>query len=144
MNFITWQILFPCEVELEVSRFVDWGIDLMNKFNNRLYICRFLLGDSLSHLDCEVLPKLHHVRVAASILKSFYVPSHLVGIWRYLNNAYNDDIFHKSCPPDQEIVLHWASRPDTPKLSYELYASLTRNTPRFSFDVPAVAIPINI
>lgn len=105
---------------------------------------RFLLGDSLSHLDCEVLPKLHHVRVAASILKSFYVPSHLVGIWRYLNNAYNDDIFHKSCPPDQEIVLHWASRPDTPKLSYELYASLTRNTPRFSFDVPAVAIPINI
>ena len=109
-----------------------------------MYFDRFLLGDSLSHLDCEVLPKLHHVRVAASILKSFYIPSHLVGIWRYLNNAYNDGIFHKSCPPDQEIVLHWASRPDTPKLSYELYASLTRNTPRFSFDVPAVAIPINI
>ena len=105
---------------------------------------RFLLGDSLSHLDCEVLPKLHHVRVSASMLKSFFIPSHLVGIWRYLNNAYNDEIFHKSCPPDQEIVLHWASRPDTPKLSYELYASLTRNTPRFSFDVPAVAIPINI
>ena len=105
---------------------------------------RFLLGDSLSHLDCEVLPKLHHVRVAASTLKSLNIPSHMVGIWRYLNNAYNEDIFQKSCPPDQEIVLHWASRPDTPKLSYELYSSLTRNTPRFSFDVPAVAIPINI
>ena len=106
---------------------------------------RFLLGDSLSHLDCEVLPKLHHVRVAASTLKSFDVPAHLGGIWRYLNNAYNEEIFQKSCPPDQEIVLHWASRPDTPKLAYDVYTSLTRNmTPRFSFDVPAVAIPINI
>jgi len=105
---------------------------------------RFLLGDSLSHLDCEVLPKLHHVRVAASALKSLTIPSHLIGIWRYLNNAYNDDIFQKSCPPDQEIILHWASRPDTPKLSYDLYTSLTRNSPRFSFDVPAVAIPVNL
>ena len=67
-----------------------------------------------------------------------------IGIWRYLNNAYNDDIFQKSCPPDQEIILHWASRPDTPKLSYDLYTSLTRNSPRFSFDVPAVAIPVNL
>jgi len=40
---------------------------------------RFLLGDSLSHLDCEVLPKLHHVRVAASTLKSLNIPSHFIG-----------------------------------------------------------------
>jgi hypothetical protein len=44
----------------------------------------------------------------------------------------------------KEIVLHWASRPDTPFLSYSARSILTRNTPRFSFDVPAVAIPITL
>ena len=66
------------------------------------------------------------------------------GIWRYLNNAYNNDFFQKSCPPDQEIVLNWADRPDTPNLSYEEHSCLTRNSPRFSFDVPAIAMPINL
>jgi len=130
-----------------VSKDASALISELNRLDDLLQrtTTRFLLGDSLSHLDCEVLPKLHHVRVAASTLKSFDVPAHLGGIWRYLNNAYNEEIFQKSCPPDQEIVLHWASRPDTPKLSYDIYTSLTRNmTPRFSFDVPAVAIPINI
>lgn len=105
---------------------------------------RFLAGNSLSHLDCEILPKLHHMRVAALKLKRFEFPTHCSGIWRYLNNAYNNEFFQKSCPPDQEIILHWADRPDTPNLSYEEHSILTRNTPRFSFDVPAIAMPVTL
>ena len=52
--------------------------------------------------DCEILPKLHHMRVAVARLKRFEIPASYVGIWRYLNNAYNEDAFQKSCPPDQE------------------------------------------
>jgi len=104
--------------------------------------CKYIFGNELSKLDCEVLPKLHHLRVAAFHLKGFEIPLEYTGIWRYLNNAYNDDIFLRTCPPDQEIVLHWASRPDTPSLSYEEFSSLTRYTAKFSFDVPALAIPI--
>jgi len=108
---------------------------------------RFLFGDHLTHLDCEILPKLHHMRVAVARLKRFEIPASYVGIWRYLNNAYNEDAFQKSCPPDQEISLHWAERPDTPNLSHEEYSALARNTtnaPKFSFDVPAVARPITL
>ena len=103
---------------------------------------KYIFGDELTRLDCEVLPKLHHLRVAAFHLKRFEIPPSFTGIWRYLNNAYNDEIFLRTCPPDQEIVLHWASRPDTPSLSYEEYSCLTRYTAKFSFDVPALAIPI--
>ena len=104
--------------------------------------CKYIFGNELTRLDCEVLPKLHHLRVAAFHLKRFEIPPNFTGIWRYLNNAYNDEIFLRTCPPDQEIVLHWASRPDTPSLSYEEYSCLTRYTAKFSFDVPALAIPI--
>ena len=106
--------------------------------------CKYMFGNNLTKLDCEVLPKLHHLRVAAFHLKRFEIPLTFTGIWRYLNNAYNDEIFFRTCPPDQEIVLHWASRPDTPSLSYEEYSSLTRYTAKFSFDVPALAIPITL
>lgn len=106
--------------------------------------CKYMFGNDLTRLDCEVLPKLHHLRVAAFHLKGFEIPAGYSGIWRYLNNAYNDDIFLRTCPPDQEIVLHWASRPDTPSLSYEEFSSLTRYTAKFSFDVPALAIPITL
>ena len=42
------------------------------------------------------------MRVAVARLKRFEIPASYVGIWRYLNNAYNEDAFQKSCPPDQE------------------------------------------
>lgn len=110
------------------------------------YDRRFACGNRLSHLDCELLPKLHHMRVAAAKLKRFEIPASYAGLWRYLNHAYNEECFVKSCPPDQEIVLHWADRPDTPNLSYEERSGLTRNAhlPRFSFDVPAIATLINL
>lgn len=108
---------------------------------------RYLFGDCLSRLDCEVLPKLHHLRVASAKLKRLEIPPHdLTGIWRYLNNAYNDAIFRQACPSDQEIVLHWAGRPDTPGLSYKEHSLLTRDAAEdaFSFDVPAIATPVNV
>ena len=86
----------------------------------------FLSGDTLSHLDCEMLPKLHHLRVAAAVLKGYHIPSSLTNLWRYLHHGYNDPVFNKSCPPDQEIVLHWADRPDTPTISLENHNMLTR------------------
>ncbi len=57
----------------------------------------------------------------------FDIPSSYSGVWRYLDAAYNDESFVRSCPPDAEIVLHWADRPDTPRLlSHEERSALTR------------------
>lgn len=122
-------------VELELGR--------LDKFLGGLDT-RYLCGERLSHLDCEILPKLHHLRVASANLKGYHISPRFCHIWRYLHSAYNDPVFTKSCPPDQEIVLHWAGRPDTPNISPEDHSSLTRDKARFSFDVPAIAIPITI
>lgn len=52
----------------------------------------------------------------------------------YLNigAAYELDAFVKSCPSDQEIVLHWIRRETSPKE----YLQLTKDEPKFSFDLP--------
>lgn len=104
----------------------------------------FLAGPDLGQLDCELLPKLHHVRVAASVLRGYHIPASLSSVWRYLHHGYNHPVFRRACPPDQEIVLHWADRPDTPSISLDNHSMLTREIPKFSFDIPAVAVPVNI
>jgi len=101
----------------------------------------FLFGDFLSLQDCELLPKLHHLRVAAAALKNFHISAEYCNIWRYLHHGYSNSIFRQTCPPDQEILLHWSDRPDTPSISVEKRHLLTRERPSFSFDVPATAIP---
>ena len=56
---------------------------------------RFFFGDVMTRFDCEVLPKLHHLRVAGKHLRDFVIPAEFAGIWRYLNNAYNTEVFQK-------------------------------------------------
>ncbi|XP_076361138.1 chloride intracellular channel exl-1-like [Tachypleus tridentatus] len=96
----------------------------------------FLCGNKISHLDCEVLPKLHHIRIASMCLKQFEISLDLRGIWRYLKNAYNNDIFIKTCPSDQEISLHWADKPETPNFTIEQHAQITKEEARYSLSVP--------
>lgn len=94
--------------------------------------------DRLDHLDCIVLPKLQHIRVAARAIKEFEIPAELTGLWRYLAAAYADPVFRRTCPTDQEIVHHWHSKPEChrlPKSKLALYSP--EGPPRFSVDVPA-------
>ncbi|GAB6019926.1 hypothetical protein CHUAL_001457 [Chamberlinius hualienensis] len=105
---------------------------------------RFLLADELSEPDCQLLPKLQHIRVASGHLKGFELPTQLTALWKYLYHAYSEPIFVQSCPSDQEIVIYWADKAETPKLSFERHAHLTNEIPKYSFDVPAKATLIDI
>ena len=125
------------------SQALEVSLSLLDEFLSTL-TTPFLSGRDLSHLDCEVLPKLHHLRVAASILRGYSIPATYTSLWRYLHHGYNHPVFRRSCPPDQEIVLHWAGRPDTPTISTENHNMLTREIPKFSFDIPALAVPVKI
>lgn len=49
-----------------------------------------------------------------------------------LGSAYALDAFVKSCPSDQEIVLHWIRRETSPKE----YLQLTKEEPKYSLSVP--------
>lgn len=69
---------------------------------------KFLNGKTMSGLDCSLLPKLHHIRIAAEHIKKFRIPYKFRSLWKYLNNAYHTEAFQKSCPPDREIIWHWS------------------------------------
>ncbi|KAG8518541.1 Chloride intracellular channel protein 6, partial [Galemys pyrenaicus] len=70
---------------------------------------KFLDGDELTLADCNLLPKLHIIKVCRSTIivakryRDFEFPSEMTGVWRYLNNAYARDEFTNTCPADQEI-----------------------------------------
>lgn len=96
----------------------------------------YLCTTNLTHIDCELLPKLHHVRVAANYLKKFEFSKELTGLWKYLNEAYHTKAFMKSCPSDQEIILHWADKPETRNLTMEQHSQITNETPTYMTFIP--------
>ncbi|XP_012680230.2 chloride intracellular channel protein 5-like isoform X2 [Clupea harengus] len=64
---------------------------------------KFLDGSELTLADCNLLPKLHIVKVVAKKYRNFDIPTDMEGVWRYLNSAYNRDEFTNTCPADKEI-----------------------------------------
>lgn len=64
---------------------------------------RFLDGNDLTLADCNLLPKLHIVKVVAKKYRNFDIPSDLTGVWRYLNSAYAQEEFTNTCAADNEI-----------------------------------------
>jgi len=68
---------------------------------------RFLTGDTMCCFDCELMPKLQHIRVAGSHFADFTLPSSLAALWRYMGSMYELDAFSTSCPADQDIISHY-------------------------------------
>ncbi|XP_059501411.1 chloride intracellular channel protein 5-like isoform X2 [Stegostoma tigrinum] len=69
---------------------------------------KFLDGDELTLADCNLLPKLHIVKVVAMKYRNFEIPAEMTGVWRYLNNAYARDEFTNTCAADTEIESAYA------------------------------------
>ncbi|XP_043918583.1 chloride intracellular channel protein 5 isoform X1 [Protopterus annectens] len=69
---------------------------------------KFLDGDELTLADCNLLPKLHIVKIVAKKHRKYEIPTDMTGVWRYLKNAYARDEFTNTCPADGEIELAYA------------------------------------
>ncbi|XP_067880640.1 chloride intracellular channel protein 5-like [Heterodontus francisci] len=69
---------------------------------------KFLDGDELTLADCNLLPKLHIVKVVAMKYRNFEIPTEMTGVWRYLKNAYARDEFTNTCAADNEIESAYA------------------------------------
>jgi len=65
---------------------------------------RFLTGDTLCCFDCELMPKLQHIRVAGRFFLDFDIPSEMTHLWKYIREMYELDAFVQSCPADQDII----------------------------------------
>ncbi|XP_059212900.1 chloride intracellular channel protein 5b isoform X1 [Centropristis striata] len=63
----------------------------------------FLDGNELTLADCNLLPKLHIVKVVAKKYRNYDIPTDMSGVWRYLKNAYTRDEFTNTCAADSEI-----------------------------------------
>ncbi|XP_039344339.1 chloride intracellular channel protein 2 isoform X2 [Mauremys reevesii] len=70
---------------------------------------KFLDGNRLTLADCNLLPKLHIIKIAAKKYRNFEIPAEMTGIWRYLHNAYSRDEFSHTCPANEEIERTYAS-----------------------------------
>ncbi|XP_071994818.1 chloride intracellular channel protein 6 isoform X2 [Engystomops pustulosus] len=64
---------------------------------------KYLDGNELTLADCNLLPKLHIIKVVCKKFRNFEIPAEMTGIWRYLKNAYTRDEFTNTCPADYEI-----------------------------------------
>ncbi|XP_054864209.1 chloride intracellular channel protein 6-like isoform X1 [Amphiprion ocellaris] len=63
----------------------------------------FLDGPDLTLADCNLLPKLHILKVVAKKYRGFEIPEEMAGVWRYLNCAYKREEFTSTCPAEREI-----------------------------------------
>ncbi|KAG7265956.1 hypothetical protein CRUP_025870 [Coryphaenoides rupestris] len=64
---------------------------------------KFLDGNHLTLADCNLLPKLHVIKIAAKKYCDFDIPTQFVGVWQYLQNASEKEEFSQTCPANIEI-----------------------------------------
>jgi len=93
---------------------------------------RFLTGDTLCCFDCELMPKLQHIRVAGKFFQEFEIPAEYEHLWRYMHHMYLLDAFTQSCPADQDIINHYKLQQGTKMKKRE-----ELETPSFTTSIPS-------
>lgn len=61
----------------------------------------------MTEYDCEIMPRLHHIRIIGERLLNFYIPRQFTHLWAYILTAYRTAAFIESCPADQDILHHY-------------------------------------
>jgi len=73
----------------------------------------FLSGNEMTLIDCDVLPKLQHIRIAGKAYRNFEIPVEFIYLWKYMAECYNTKAFKESCPYDQDIILAYEGKVST-------------------------------
>jgi chloride intracellular channel protein 2 len=68
---------------------------------------RYLLSNAMTEYDCELLPRLHHMRIVGRYLLNFDIPHDFIYLWNYILTGYRTAAFIESCPADQDILHHY-------------------------------------
>ncbi|KAL7637592.1 UNVERIFIED_CONTAM: hypothetical protein RMT77_012320 [Armadillidium vulgare] len=92
---------------------------------------RFLTGDTMCCFDCELMPKLQHLRLAGKYFVDFEIPTDLEYLWKYMDTMYHLDAFNHSCPADQDIINHYKHQQGARMKKHE-----ELETPTFTNSVP--------
>lgn len=95
---------------------------------------RFLTGNTMCCFDCELMPRLQHIRVAGKYFCDFEIPLTMQNLWRYMSNMYQLDAFTQSCPADQDIINHYKLQQGTKMKKHE-----ELETPTYTTSIPVEA-----
>jgi len=95
---------------------------------------RFLTGDTMCCFDCELMPKLQHIRVAGAYFCDFSISPSLTHLWGYMRSQYQLDAFTQSCPADQDIINHYKKQQGGRVTKHE-----ELETPSFTTSIPSEA-----
>ena len=71
---------------------------------------KYLIGDRLCELDCQILPKLRHLQVAGKHIKNFEIPSELNTLKEYIKAGESHEVFQSTSASDEEILIGWKRR----------------------------------
>lgn len=71
---------------------------------------KFLSGNEMTFVDCDIMPKLQHIRVAGKYYKNLDIPNELTALWSYMERCYQTKAFQESCPFDQDILMHYEGK----------------------------------
>jgi len=74
----------------------------------------FIDGNKMTLADCNILPKLNILVVAAKARKNWNLPKKFSRIHTYLENARKCQEFSGSCADDQEIDFAYGGRGKRP------------------------------
>jgi len=96
---------------------------------------RFLTGDTMCCFDCELMPKLQHIRVAGSFFCDYEIPSNLTHLWKYIKEMYQLDAFTQSNPADQDIINVYKQQQGVRSKKRE-----ELETPSYTTSIPAVIV----
>jgi len=75
---------------------------------------RFIDGNTMTAVDCNILPKLHIAIVVAKALRQLDICSQYTGIAQYMANASQHAEFSQTCAHNDEII--WSYGGPKPKL----------------------------
>jgi len=92
----------------------------------------YLLGDSMTEFDCELMPRLHHVRIVGEHILGFEIPHGLIYLWNYILTSYRTAAFIESCPADQDILHHYKEQ-----LQIVTNQRETLQSPTKTFSIPS-------
>jgi len=98
---------------------------------------RFLTGDTMCCFDCELMPRLQHIRVAGQYFAEVEIPTEYSFIWKYMFHMYQLDAFTQSCPADQDIINHYKLQQGTKMKKHE-----ELEMPTFTASIPS-SIDVN-
>ncbi|VDQ03155.1 unnamed protein product [Trichobilharzia regenti] len=91
----------------------------------------YAMGEEISYVDCQLAPKLQHVRVAGQAYKKFDIPHDMKHVWTYIQHIYKLKAFTCSCPATRDILMHYDEKNPLPK---EIRPSLMG--PEVLLDIP--------